>query len=254
MAEQNVFTSVAAPALGAILANFLFLGPMKEVLEVRERESLGPLNAFLFPFIIANCVGWTSYGFVKSDPFIIFGNIFGIIFGIFYLLSAYRYIRPKYLALKLERLTLGLLSLWIVLNSAAYFVDMVSTKEAILSYGALAMALCMFTTPLITIAQVIQKQDSSSINRGFLLMQLVNCAMWATYAIVIKDVSIIIANGAGLLLGIVQSILVLRYPRNYSAEVSRVSKISDDSSESALSSSDEKDQIQPDPSNAVTLV
>lgn len=46
-------------------------------------------NPLPYPLILANCVAWVSYAYVKQDIFVFLANESGIIFGLFFTLSAY---------------------------------------------------------------------------------------------------------------------------------------------------------------------
>mmetsp|Transcript_12974 Transcript_12974/g.14886 ORF Transcript_12974/g.14886 Transcript_12974/m.14886 type:complete len:242 (-) Transcript_12974:1340-2065(-) len=205
----ETFTTVVAPTLGAILANLMYLGPLIEVIQARKKENLGQLNTFVFPWILGSTICWTCYGFVKMDPFVIFANIFGILNSLFYILTALRFETSKRAAQLLELQTMALFSLMAVLNLAVIYSDSQSVKESIFGYGALILGLIMFASPLSTMATVIKDKDASSINKGFLIMQLFNTTMWTIYGLVIMDFSILILNALGLVSAITQCCLVL---------------------------------------------
>ena len=52
-------------------------------------------NPLPFPLILANCVAWVSYAYVKQDIFVFLANDTGIMMGMFFTLSAYGVANPK---------------------------------------------------------------------------------------------------------------------------------------------------------------
>lgn len=52
---MGTFATLLAPGLGVVLANAMWVSPVKEVLAARERGDLGPLNPFPWLLIYNNC-------------------------------------------------------------------------------------------------------------------------------------------------------------------------------------------------------
>lgn len=63
MSGGGLLSTVVAPVLGVVLANVMFISPVKEVLAARRQRSLGHLNPIPFLLIFNNCV---MYGNAKS--------------------------------------------------------------------------------------------------------------------------------------------------------------------------------------------
>jgi len=70
-----------------------------------------------------------------------------------------------------------------------------------------------YGAPLNTMRTVIQKGNSESIHRGTMMMNLINTIFWIIYGFARKDPVIVFPNAIGLVLGVVQGILCLVYPR-----------------------------------------
>ena len=95
MAFADILTSYVAPALGMLLANTMFFSPLLAVLRVRRNENLGDLNPLPFPVILGNCCSWLVYSFLTHDWFLFFGNLPGILLGMFFVLSTTVYALPQ---------------------------------------------------------------------------------------------------------------------------------------------------------------
>lgn len=216
-AMTNVFVGEVAPILGAVLAELLFFGPMTAVLAARKHGVLGALNPLLFPFMFGNCIGWTSYGFELRDTKIVLANLGGIYFALFYIMSCHRLTESSKVAGLLETLGVGLGAFWGLVHLVLLHVDSEDVRTNLIGYPAVVMALLLFASPLTTLREVVREEDSSSINRGFMCMQLINCALWVVYGLFLKDLFVYGPNALGFLLGIVQLVLVLRFPASAAA-------------------------------------
>lgn len=76
------FATTAAPAIGAVLTNGMFLAGVPAVQAARTLGSLGALNPLPFAMVLGNCVGWTSYGLLVHDQYLVAGNLPGIFVGL----------------------------------------------------------------------------------------------------------------------------------------------------------------------------
>lgn len=70
--------------------------------------ALQELNVLPFIAMAANCFSWIIYGYVGLDWYIYFGNIPGLMFGMFYVLTCYKFSKEQ------VRLSLGLVACLIV--------------------------------------------------------------------------------------------------------------------------------------------
>ena len=68
--------------------------------------------------------------------------------------------------------------------------------------------------PLHTIKEVVQTKCSDSIHVPTMVLNWSNTSFWLAYAVARKDPIILIPNAIGLLLGLMQGLLCLLYPRS----------------------------------------
>jgi len=76
------FATTTAPVIGALLTNGMYLAGVPAVQAARKKGSLGALNPLPFAMLLGNCVGWTSYGFLAEDYYLVAGNMPGILLGL----------------------------------------------------------------------------------------------------------------------------------------------------------------------------
>jgi solute carrier family 50 protein (sugar transporter) len=213
----DILTKTVAPALGAVLSNLLYLGPLSAHLAARRTGELGPLNPLLSSFILANTVGCVSFGFVLRDPYVLYSNLPGLYVALFYTLVVHRVVSSSALARKIELIVTFWGVFWGVINSVVLFADNHDLAVALTGWGCFTTSLFMFGVPLTVVRTVVTTKDTSLINRGFLVMQIVNCSMWTIYGIFTSNLVIILGNAIGLVLGLLQAGLVMAFPREIAA-------------------------------------
>ena len=215
--SADVLTKTVAPALGAVLGNLLYLGPLSAHLAARRTGELGPLNPLLSSFILGNTIGCVSFGFVLRDPFVLYANLPGLYLALFYTLVVHRVVSSSAQARKIELIVTFWGVFWGVINSVVLFSDNHDLAVALTGWGCFTTTLFMFGVPLTVVRTVVATKDTVLINRGFLVMQIVNCCMWTIYGIFTSNLVIVLANAVGLVLGLLQAALVLAYPRRIAA-------------------------------------
>lgn len=67
------------PAMGIVMASAMFGAPARDLRKALLNGSLGPLNPFPWAMQTGNCLGWVVYGYYTRDPFVVAGNIPGLI-------------------------------------------------------------------------------------------------------------------------------------------------------------------------------
>lgn len=90
-APMNMGTVVAkyvCPGFGALLSNLTFLAPAQSIFQATSRGSLGELNTLPFAIMAGCAFGWTVYGFVKRDIFVLLANVPANFLSIWYNSSA----------------------------------------------------------------------------------------------------------------------------------------------------------------------
>ena len=60
------FATTVAPAMGATIANAMFLSGFSAVQNARKTGSLGDLNPLPYPIMFGNCLGWLIYSLLTK--------------------------------------------------------------------------------------------------------------------------------------------------------------------------------------------
>eukprot|EP00873_Tetraselmis_striata_P026211 jgi/Tetstr1/446475/TSEL_034016.t1 len=89
-AAWGIIVNYVAPVIGVVVANAMFSSPLAAVLRVRKSRALGELNPLPYPVIFCNCICWLVYAMLTNDWFLYFGNLPGMLLGIFFVMSTIR--------------------------------------------------------------------------------------------------------------------------------------------------------------------
>lgn len=123
-----------------------------------------------------------------------------------------------------EKLVLMVVTFWISTISLLAFLQLdVDQWQHVIGFVVNINLAFFYGAPLSTIFNVLKARDSSSIHRWTMLMNTANAVFWTAFGFGTTDWYIIVPNGAGVILGVIQLILQSAYPNR------DVSAMSDDS-------------------------
>lgn len=229
MSSTGWITSIAAPTLGLILANFMWLSPCKAVLEARKTRNIGTLNPFPFLMTVFNCIAWIIYSCLKKDIFIFLANASGLVLGLFYSLTCITILSKKTeqeefseLYTRIEAMLLFAFFFWstigfVCATSFSGFDNQVEQMSALVGTLGSSFAIAYYTAPLSTMAEIIQKRDSSSLMLSMTAINLINATMWTLYGTALGDINVWGPNIIGMVLSSLQLILIFIFPKKANA-------------------------------------
>ena len=200
----DVFAAQIAPMLGTVVANVMFLASLPAVLDARAAGALGNLNPVPWAMILANCVAWLHYGYLKANPFIFFSNALGTLLGLFYTMTGVALGDAAQRA-RMESIALG----FTAVHVAASYVSSLHpasrrSKELLAGYVANAVVVLYYAAPLSTMASVVETRDGSSIHGPLVAINGANGALWLIYGLTIGDPFVWVPNGVGSALAAAQ--------------------------------------------------
>jgi solute carrier family 50 protein (sugar transporter) len=114
-----------------------------------------------------------------------------------------------------ETLVLSIVTIWTICMSLLGFAASLDSQTRELIVGTLVNLNLVFFygAPLSTIYTVLRESNSSSIHTWTMTMNTLNGTFWFAYGLAVLDPIVYVPNGLGTLLGVVQIILVVLYPR-----------------------------------------
>ncbi|KAF8068188.1 hypothetical protein HT031_001874 [Scenedesmus sp. PABB004] len=197
ISDQAIFLQHVCPALGCVVAFIMFASPLPAVREVDANRSIGELNALPFIAMAVNCAGWLFYGTVLRDFYVYAGNIPGVLFGLYYTLTCFKW-SSEPAQNTLRALSLGAVALLYVVGLAGMAAGLGRAGIKTL-WGSACVAILgvYYTAPLSSLAKVIATRDSSSLHWPLCAMNIINGMLWFAYGLALRDWFIGIPNGAG---------------------------------------------------------
>lgn len=113
-----------------------------------------------------------------------------------------------------EKIVVGMVAFWTMLISLISLTNFTPrTDELIVGVCVNINLFFFYGAPLSTILTVLKERDSSSIHKWTMITNTVNGAFWTAYGIAVMDPFIYVPNGIGSLLGVVQMVMVVLFPR-----------------------------------------
>uniref|UniRef100_A0A383V948 Bidirectional sugar transporter SWEET n=1 Tax=Tetradesmus obliquus TaxID=3088 RepID=A0A383V948_TETOB len=212
ISTTDILLKHVCPGLGVGIAFVLFSSPLKAVLEVNRKKSLGELNVLPFIAMAANCFSWIIYGYVGLDWYIYFGNIPGLMFGMFYVLTCYKFSKEQAQD-TLRNIFLGAVMLFFVVGlvSQAAKLDTPGLKTL---WGSTCVAILAiyYAAPLTSLAKVVAQRDSSSLHWPLCCMNVINGTLWFAYGMALKDWFVGVPNGVGAAFNVICVVFCFAFP------------------------------------------
>jgi len=204
-----------APRLGIFTSTALYFSPAAAVWKAVRSANVGDLNPLPLGIMSVSSISWLVYGLSVRDPFVALSNILGCIASIAYVIGVLPLLGGEGRQLRtMQGVVIAgaavCLSLWtsLVLSNAS-----IARASSVLGFFASGLFIVLSGSPLSTIGKVVKTKNASSILAPFMLAQVLNTSLWSMYGLVIKDKFVWGPNIVGFILGLIQLVLKLLFPR-----------------------------------------
>lgn len=91
-----IILEYVCPGMGVVMANIMFSSPANDLRKALQDADLGVLNPTPWAFMLGNCLGWVTYGILKQNLWIFFGNCPGFVLSIWLNLGAVKLLYQKH--------------------------------------------------------------------------------------------------------------------------------------------------------------
>ena len=88
ISASTVILEYVCPCLGMIIANCMWLAPLKDLQTAVRRKSLKDLNPTPWTAMLGNCYGWCLYGILNANFWVYFANAPGVLLSVWLNLGA----------------------------------------------------------------------------------------------------------------------------------------------------------------------
>mmetsp|Transcript_24131 Transcript_24131/g.36185 ORF Transcript_24131/g.36185 Transcript_24131/m.36185 type:complete len:523 (+) Transcript_24131:55-1623(+) len=201
-----------APSIGVILSIFLAFSPWPAILRAKEIKSL-TTNPAPYPAMFANASNWVAYAFIIKDPFVFVGNVPGMVMGLYYTISAFDVSKNKDHRRLVRRLVYGYATVFpIMVALLAIFIRNEAMTTTVVANFSMVFLILFYGAPLITIKDVFDTKNASSLDPRLAWCCFANAVMWTVYGFALKDVCVWFPNILGAILATIQLTLLCIYP------------------------------------------
>lgn len=217
MESSSIFSHPEYVEYAATLcAAFFFLSPSVQMVQLfaSRGAKLSAINPLTMLLMFFNCSLWVSWGVFLPMPPAVPGNLLGLVASVVYLAICWGFVglggvrTPSWGS----RAAVGTATA--VASSLLLMAYSAQSAEQAAHVGYLAMLICvaMFAAPLSELARVLEEKCSDRLPPAQCSMQFMNCSLWLAVGVNKKAPPILICNGLGFVLSVVQLSLIGLFP------------------------------------------
>lgn len=213
-------SGLVLPALASVCAGLapptsvaLSAAPLLTFHQIRRNRSVGDLPLLPYTAMAANCALWTTYGFLQRQTALWVPNLVGLLLATHYFASYVQFAAPKgETSSPVGSIQQHAAALAAVAAFTAAAV-LCSVNPALIGRAAVLFCVALFASPLATLRTVLRTKSAQSIPLPFTIASVASCFCWTvTGALRMRcDWNVILPNALGLLCGLAQVVLKLRY-------------------------------------------
>ena len=208
-------TLYVAPALGTVLATFMFGSPLPEISRSREKGTIGSLNPTPYPIVAANCASWMMYGAISGNYWVYCPNFTGLLAGAYY--SGVSYALSERHRPVLEKLSGGLIFLVSLIGMVLSCVMRGSSENSRLMVAGIqanTILAVYYVSPMSTMSEVVRTRDSKSMHFPLVVTNFLNGLCWFAFGIGLNDWWLAAPNLFGACVSVVQIGLIMVFPNS----------------------------------------
>jgi len=187
----------------------------KTCFQIIKRKTVGDVALAPFVASLYNGVIMLKYGLLSHVMSLIIVATVNTTCQILYIIIYYGYSQNKRKCHRLLGISLPIL--YSILIYSKYLSA--SESNAIIMLGVLGAAsgILMSASPLVSLADVIEKKSTNSLDFGFISANFISCCLWTITGFLLKDIVVIAPNACGILLTTFQLWLFVYYPTKSSS-------------------------------------
>ncbi|RLN31441.1 hypothetical protein BBJ28_00006692 [Nothophytophthora sp. Chile5] len=198
-----------------ISAAALCLSPFPDFRRIHKQQNIGEVRILPVLMLCCNCFAWAIYGYLSESYFPVLSiNVFGTLSGLAFTSVFYRWTKDRAVLNKMGAYSaVGVLlaMTFVALTQSAVIPVSSSVLKAIVGYIAVAVNIGLYAAPLQTMKVVLRTKSAASLPLTMCVVNLVNGALWVSYALLSNDMFILVPNALGVVLTAVQVALCIKY-------------------------------------------
>jgi len=231
MAPQFVhFCSHLAPAMSVLLC----AAPLPTIRQIAKNQDVGSLPLLPYSCMAASCTLWTTYGLLRNEFALWAPNLVGLILALYYC-STFIKFAPKQASPTLPGSVKQHVTLLGVMGATTAAAVLTSVNPTAIGQAAVLLCIALFASPLASLKTVMNTKSASAIPLPFTLASVAACFMWSVTGLLeLHDPNVIVPNTLGLVFGLAQVSLKLKYGNGDDFESQQLQQGSSPSSSSSF--------------------
>lgn len=207
MAELSFLVGV----IGNIISVLMFLSPVSTFYRIVKNRSTENFESFPYICTLLNAALWTYYGIIRPEVLVSTVNGFGVLVEIVYVALFLVFAPPR------MKVKTGILVG--ILNVGFFAAAIVVTRLALggtlqvdaVGFICAGLNVVMYGSPLVAMKTVVTTKSVEYMPFLLSFFLFLNGGIWAFYAVLHRDIYLLVPNGTGCLLGAAQLILYAIY-------------------------------------------
>lgn len=207
MADLSFYVGV----IGNVISVLMFLSPVSTFIRIVKHRSTEDFDSLPYVCTLLNSSLWTYYGLMNDEVLVSTINGFGVLVEIVYV-ALFLTFAPRRMKVK-TGILVGTLDIGFF--GAAILVTRLALQGN-LRIGALGMVcaalnIIMYGSPLAAMKTVVTTKSVEYMPFLLSFFLFLNGGIWAFYAVLHRDIYLLIPNGTGCMLGVAQLALYAMY-------------------------------------------
>ncbi|KAL0923812.1 hypothetical protein M5K25_004590 [Dendrobium thyrsiflorum] len=200
--------------VGNLISFGLFLSPASTFVKIYKKKAVEQFSPIPYLTILVNCMVWVFYGLpiVKPNTILVTTiNGVGVLIVSSYLIIFF-YFSPKKMRIKVLNILVGeLVFMTMVVTLVLRTLHTHQSRSLIVGIIAIIFGICMYASPLSVMKLVIKTKSVKYMPFWLSFTGFLNAICWTSYALIKIDIFLLIPNGLGAMLGLLQLLLYAFY-------------------------------------------
>uniref|UniRef100_A0A0E0JHQ9 Bidirectional sugar transporter SWEET n=1 Tax=Oryza punctata TaxID=4537 RepID=A0A0E0JHQ9_ORYPU len=201
--------------MGNIAAGLVFLSPIKTFCRIVRRGTTEGFGSAPYVFTLLNALLWFYYGVTKPDGLLVATiNGFGAVVELAYVALFIGYAADQATRLNTIKwavvLDIGFTGLVFVVTRFA--ISELNLRIMVIGIVCACFNIFMYGAPLAAVRTVITEGSVEFMPLFLSMSLLINGGIWVAYAMLDRDIFLLIPNGIGFILGTIQLIVYYFHP------------------------------------------
>ncbi|PKU81011.1 Bidirectional sugar transporter SWEET6b [Dendrobium catenatum] len=221
MLSTNAIRNIIGIVAGNVISFGLFLSPAPTFMKIYKMKAVEQFSPIPYLTILVNCMLWVFYGLpiVKPNTILVSTiNGVGVLIVSSYLIIFF-YFSPKKMRIKVLRILAGeLVFMTMVITLVLLTLHTHDSRSLIVGIIAIIFCIGMYASPLSVMKLVIKTKSVEYMPFWLSFTGFLNGVCWTSYALIKIDIFLLIPNGLGAILGLLQLLLYAFYYNHNSIE------------------------------------